>query len=44
MAEQVWCPKCREKHWVCAEVAKLLKPKVDRKTYMREYMRKRRAK
>ena len=67
--EQIRCPKCKERHWVCREALECLeapdlrarvveleglletsraklapKPKVDRKEYMREYMRKRRAK
>jgi hypothetical protein len=67
--EQIRCPKCKERHWVCAEALACLespdlgpvvealrqeievlraklspKPKVDRKAYMREYMRKRRSK
>ena len=67
--EQIRCPKCKERHWVCsaalhclagpdlrskvaaleAELAELrlrVAPRVraDRRAYMREYMRKRRAK
>ena len=67
--EQIRCPKCKERHWVCREALECLeapdlrglvvvlegelaalrakvdpKPKADRKAYMREYMRKRRAK
>ena len=65
--EQIRCPKCKERHWVCREALECLeapdlrgrvvelerelsvlrrkvepKVKVDRKAYMREYMRKRR--
>lgn len=66
--EQIRCPKCKERHWVCREALECLETpdlrpvvdalrreveelkakvvprvKVDRKAYMREYMRKRRA-
>ena len=66
--EQLRCPKCKERHWVCAEALACLeapdlrpvveaqareierlkaqltpKPKADRRAYMREYMRKKRA-
>jgi hypothetical protein len=65
--EQIRCPKCKGRHWVCREALECLegpdlrsrvvelerelaglragpKVKTDRKTYMREYMRKRRSK
>lgn len=52
--KQIYCPKCKRKHWVCSEVEALLVNQVsqpvspankrDRKDYMREYMRERRKK
>lgn len=65
--EQIRCPKCKERHWVCGEALACLEApdlrlkvaaleaelselrlrvepvvKVDRRAYMRDYMRKRR--